>query len=70
MITKFLRKRNLNSDPAYLKSFSRIQVHANGDQTFKFTRKPNIAPISAVGLLLTEASSYLNTELGQRIVVE
>jgi hypothetical protein len=53
-----------------LKSFSRIQVHANGDQTFKFSKKPNVAPVSATGLLLTEASAYLNTELGQRIVVE
>ena len=70
MITKFLRRRNVNSDPAYLKSFSRIQVHANGDQTFKFSKKPNVAPVSATGLLLTEASAYLNTELGQRIVVE
>jgi len=60
----------VNSNPAYLKSFSRIQVHANGDQTFKFSKKPNVAPVSATAMLLTEASAYLNTELGQRIVVE
>jgi hypothetical protein len=69
MITKFLRKRNVDVGLPFSKNFSRIQVHANGDQTFKFVKKQNATP-PTTGLLLTEASSYLNTELGQRIIVE
>ena len=70
MITKFLSKRNVDVGIPFSKNFSRIQVHANGDQTFKFVKKQNITPPPATGLLLTETSGYLNTELGQRIVVE
>jgi hypothetical protein len=69
MITKFLRRRNVDVNLPFSKNFSRIQIHASGDQTFKFVKKQNAAP-PTIGLLLTEASSYLNTELGQRIVVE
>jgi len=67
MITKYIRKRNVDANLSFLKNFSRVQVHANRDQTFKFTKRANAAPPVTTGRLLTEQSFYLNSELGQRI---
>jgi len=67
MITKYLRKRNLNQSLPYTKTFARIQIHADGSQTFRFAKVRT--PAAGTGNLLTEASFYLNTELGQRIQI-
>lgn len=67
MITKYLRKRNLNQDLPFTKNSARIEVHSNGSNTFKFVK--TLTPVIGAGRLLTEASLYLNTELGQRIQI-
>jgi hypothetical protein len=39
MITKFIRKRNVNTELPFSKEFARVEVHSNGSETFKFTKK-------------------------------
>ena len=67
MITKYIRKRNINSNLPFSKNAARIEVYSASLQTFKFTKRANTAPPVTTGRLLTEQSFYLNSELGQRI---
>ena len=62
MITRFLRKRNLNVSLDVNKNFARIQVRGNL-QTFQY-KKIDI-PVSA--RILTQADDFLNTEASERI---
>jgi hypothetical protein len=67
MITKFIRKRNVNTALPFSKDFARIQVHSNGSNTFKFTKKQ----ISGTGTrLTTEAGFNLTTESGDRLIID
>jgi hypothetical protein len=68
MITKFIRKRNVNTNLPFSKSDARIQVHASGDHTFKF-RKRSVST-GAASRLLTEANLFLTTESGLQIAIE
>ena len=68
MITKFLRKRNPNSSGVYAKSFARIQVHANGAQTFKF--KKILVGSEKGSIIKTESGLVLTTELSQRLIAD
>jgi len=70
MITKFIRKRNVNTALPFSKGFARVQVHANGDNTFKFTKKPVSTPPPAGSLLLTETGAFLNTESSNRLMTD
>jgi hypothetical protein len=69
MITKFIRKRNVNTALPFSKDFARIQVHSNGSNTFKFTKKQISSPGTGT-LLTTEAGFNLTTESGDRLVIE
>jgi hypothetical protein len=66
MITKFLRKRNQKTGNAFDKQFARIQVHANGDQTFKF--KKTVVASTGSAMLNTETGFRLTTELSQHLL--
>lgn len=70
MITKFIRKRNVNTALPFSKGFSRVQVHANGDNTFKFAKKAVVAPPPVGSLLLTEAGQFLTTESANRLIID
>lgn len=67
MISKFIRKRNVNTSLPFSKGFSRIEVHSNGSETFKFTKKAVSAP-SAGDKIQTEAGAYLNNESSNRLI--
>jgi hypothetical protein len=69
MITKFIRKRNVNTALPFSKGFARIQVHSNGSNTFKFTKKQVSTP-SGGTLLTTEAGFILTTESGDRLTID
>lgn len=65
MITKFIRKRNVNAALPFSKNFARIQV--DGElQTFKFTKKavPSVGGMQ----ILTETGNTLTTEGGARLI--
>jgi hypothetical protein len=66
MITKFIRKRNINTSLPFSKNFARVQVDGN-TQTFKFTKKAVSSP--GTDRLLTEAGDILNTESGNRLLI-
>lgn len=69
MITKFIRKRNPNTALPFAKGFARVQVHANGSETFKFTKQRTTAP--PVGAILTtETGAILTTETGARLITD
>jgi hypothetical protein len=70
MITKFIRKRNVDTALPFSKGFARVQVHANGSETFKFTKKAVSSPPPAGTRLLTEAGSFLNTESSNRLITD
>jgi hypothetical protein len=65
MITKFIRKRNVNAGLPFNKNFARVEVHSNGSETFKFKKFRISAGIS--DRILTETGSYLNTENSDRL---
>jgi hypothetical protein len=67
MITKFIRKRNVNTALPFSKGFARVQVHANGSQTFKFTKTRVAAGGTA---LATETGQTLTTEAGLRLIID
>ena len=68
MITKFIRKRNANTLLPFAKGFARVQVHANGSETFKFTKKV-AGPINGA-ILTTETGAILTTETGARLITD
>jgi hypothetical protein len=65
MITKFIIKRNVNVALPFNKNFARVEVHSNGNQTFKFKKIRISAGI--FDRILTETGSYLNTENSDRL---
>lgn len=65
MITKFIRKRNVDPAKAYNKNFARIQVSGNA-QTFKF--KKTVPQTSSGDFISTEAGLLLTTEAGDNLI--
>jgi hypothetical protein len=68
MITKFIRKRNVNIALPFSKDFARVQIHSNGSETFKFTKKRVSTPPPAGTYLAAETGAILNTEAGSRLI--
>ena len=68
MISRFLRKRNVNTALPFNKNLTRIQVSGNS-QTFKTVKTATAQPI-AENRILTEAGDFLNTESGDRLAFE
>ena len=66
MITRFIRKRNVNTALPFNKNFTRVQVSGN-TQTFK-TVKTAVTQ-AGTDRLLTEAGNFLNTESGNRLTI-
>jgi hypothetical protein len=66
MITKFIRKRNIDPAKAFNKNFARIQVSATS-QTFKFTK--TVPPSTGVDFITTEAGFRLTTESGDNLIL-
>jgi hypothetical protein len=64
MITKFLRKRNVNTALEFNKNFARIKVTSSGN-TFVF--KKTMVQVPAEARILTETDDFLNTEASQRL---
>jgi hypothetical protein len=65
MVTRFLKKRNVDPSKAFNKNFARIQVSATG-QTFKF--KKTVPPSTGVDYITTEAGFQLTTEGGDNLI--
>jgi hypothetical protein len=66
MITKFIRRRNIDPAKAFNKNFARIQVSGN-EQTFRFKKT---RPSSVGGdRLTTEAGFNLTTEGGDNLTL-
>lgn len=61
MITKFLKKRNVNPNLPFSKNFARIQVYPNGSYSFKFTKRTVLSPVDG-DFIQTEAGLYLTNE--------
>jgi len=71
MITKFIRKRNVNTTLPFSNNSARIEIHANGSETFSFKKRITTTPPPVgVNNILTEAGSYLNTESSLRLATE
>lgn len=70
MITKFIRRRNINTALPFSKGFARVQIHANGDNTFKFTKRAVSTPPPTGSLLTTEAGQNLTTESSNRLIID
>jgi hypothetical protein len=68
MITKFLRRRNPRTSNPFDKTSARIQVHANGSQTFAFRKIATGA--SAANIITTEAGFRLTTESSQLLIAD
>jgi hypothetical protein len=67
MISRFLRKRNKNNALPFNKNLARIQV-SGASQTFKIVKTK--VQQTTQNRLLTEAGNFLNTESGDRLVLE
>jgi len=67
MITKFLKKRNANTNLAYDKLFARIQVHSNGSNTFAFKK---LQTTSIGNRLNTESGNRMTNELSQYLIAD
>jgi|APGre2960657373_1045057.scaffolds.fasta_scaffold251842_1 hypothetical protein len=65
MITKFIRKRNVDPAKAFNKNFARIQVSGNA-QTFQF--KKTVPPSTGVSLIATESGLTITTEGGDNLI--
>lgn len=65
MITKFIRKRNVDPAKAFNKNFARIQVSGNS-QTFQF--KKTVPPSTGVNLITTESGLTITTESGDNLI--
>jgi hypothetical protein len=66
MITRFIRKRNVDPAKAFNENFARIQVSGNS-QTFKFTK--TVPPSVGADLLATEAGFTLTNESGDNLTI-
>lgn len=69
MITKFLRKRNVNSNLPFANPTARIQAHLNGSHTFQFKKIALTSPVSG-NILNTEAGSKMTNELSQYLIAD
>jgi hypothetical protein len=67
MITKFIRKRNVNPALPFNKNFARIQV-SGSEQTFNYKKTITSTPPVTTDRILTELGDFLNTELSERII--
>ena len=67
MITKFIRKRNVNTALPFSNNAARIEIHSNGSETFSFKKRAVSAPPSGNDNILTEAGIYLNNESSLRL---
>jgi hypothetical protein len=70
MITKFIRKRNPRTSLPFAKGFARVEVHANGSETFKFKKTRISTPPVSGNRLTTETGAFLNTESGNRLLTD
>jgi hypothetical protein len=68
MITKFIRKRNINTALPFANGFARVEVHANGSETFKFKKMRVSTPPVSGDRITTETGAFLNTESGNRLL--
>lgn len=67
MITKFIRKRNVNPALPFNKNFARVQV-SGSTLTFNYKKTATSTPPVTVDRILTETKDFLNTELSERII--
>lgn len=71
MITKFIRKRNVNTALPFSKNFARVEVHSGGGETFKFRKiQVSTPPPVTTNRILTEAGDFLNTESLDRLITD
>lgn len=66
MITKFIRKRNVNPALPFSKNFARVQV-SGSTLTFNFKKRVTFVPPVTTDRILTELSDFLNTESSDRL---
>lgn len=66
MITKFIRKRNVNPALPFSQNFARVQV-SGSNLTFKFRKLATFVPPVTSDTILTESGAYLNNEASNRI---
>lgn len=66
MITKFIRKRNVNPALPFSKNFARVQV-SGSTLTFNFKKIATSTPPVTTDRVLTELGDFLNTESSDRI---
>jgi len=67
MITRFLRKRNVNTNLPFSTDLTRIQV-SSGSNTFSYKKLAVSAP-SGNTLILTEAGLRLTSESGAQLAI-
>lgn len=67
MISKFSFKRNGTPANPGTKQLTRIQCHGNPISAQTFQIKKNTSTPAVTSRILTEAGSYLNTELSDRL---
>lgn len=68
MITKFIRKRNVNPALPFNKNFARVQV-SGSTLTFNFKKKATSAPPVTTDRLLNELGDFINTESSDRLTI-
>lgn len=66
MITKFIRKRNVNPALPFIKNFARVQV-SGSTLTFNFKKIAQSTPPAITDRLLTELGDFINTESSDRL---
>jgi len=65
MITKFIKKRNVDPAKAFNKNFARIQV-SGSSQTFQF--KKTVPPSAGANFIATESGFTITTESGDNLI--
>ena len=66
MITKFIRKRNVNPALPFSKNFARVQV-SGSTLTFNFKKRAASTPPVTTDRLLNELGDFINTESSDRL---
>jgi hypothetical protein len=66
MITKFIRKRNVNPALPFSKNFARVQV-SGSTLTFNFKKRATSTPPVTADRLLNELGDFINTESSDRL---
>jgi len=70
MITKFIRKRVVNTALPFSNNLARVQVYSSGSETFKFIKKlVSASPITGT-YIAAETGQILNTETGNRLILD